>query len=154
MPKATILKLLDAGFRAEQFGTPPDFDTAGTGYLARVLEDSEALVRSNVGNLAYDSVQPDSAQIIRLRRAEECAARAELWARRAAFIDGSSVQAMDKAAWQERREYLRHADAAAAECAAWLDAFLAGGESPGEAAVTGLSVGVAVSGPWPQAAAT
>lgn len=153
MPKATIQFLLDSGFRAEQFGMPADFVTASSGYLARVLHDAESLVRANVGNLAYDTTPADSVQNLRLRRAEECAARAELWTRRAAFIDGSSVQGMDSAAWQERREYLRHADNAAAECATWLDAFLAGGETPAEAAVSDLSSGVVVSGPWARATA-
>jgi hypothetical protein len=153
MPKATIQYPLDHGFRAEQFGGPGDFETAGTGYLARVLQDAEALVRTNIGNLEYDAVTDDqSLAWLRLRRAEECAVRAELWSRRAAFIDGSSAQAMDKAAWQERREYLRSADAAAAECAHWLDAFLAGAESPADAAVVGLSGTVVVSGPWPRTA--
>lgn len=76
--------------------------------------------------------------------------RAELWTRRAAFIDSSSVQGLDAAAWQERREYQRQADAAAAECAHWIDAFLAGAESPADAPVVGLSGTVVVSGPWPQ----
>lgn len=153
MPKASIQHALDYGFRAEQFGTPDDFPTASTGYLARVLADAEQLVRANVGNAAYDAViDTGSLAWTRLRRAEECAMRAELWARRAAFIDASSLQAMDKAAWQERRQYERQASAAAAECSHWLDAFLSGAEDPADTPVVGLSGTVVVSGPWPQAA--
>lgn len=154
MPKATIQYLLDAGFRKEQFGAPSDFDQESTGYLARVLEGAESVIRSNVGSAAYDAVtDEESVAWHRLRRAEECAARAELWSRRAAFIDGSSVQAMDKAAWQERKEYQRSADVAAAECASWLDAYLAGAETPEEVSVPGLSGAVVVSGPWQGATA-
>jgi hypothetical protein len=152
MPKASIQYLIDSGFRAEQFGQGTPFD-ADSEYLLRVLAEAEALVRVNVGNAAYDAVT-DAASLayLRLRKAEQEAAKSELWGRRAAFLDGSAVSAMDKAAYQERTQYLRAADAAAATCSAWIDEFLAGGDSPGEAALTGLSVGTVVSGPWPQVA--
>lgn len=150
MPKATIQYLTDAGFRGEQFGDAPDFATATAGYLARVLADAAAMVRSNVGASAYDAVVAESIDETRLRRAEEQAAKAELWTRRAAFIDGSSVQAMDRAAYLERREYLRAASDAQALASYWIDEFLAGGDSPGERAITGMSSGTVTTGPWAQ----
>lgn len=153
MPKATIQYLTDAGFRPEQFGTPPDFDTAGTGYLARVLGGAEDVVRTAVGNAAYDAVVANSIDETRLRAAEECAAKAELWSRRAAFIDGSSAQAYDKAAWAERKQYLAQAADAQACAAYWIDEFLAGGDAPEDRAVTGLSVGIVTSGPFTDACA-
>lgn len=152
MPQATIQYLTDAGFRAAQFGDAADFLTAATGYLARVLADAEALVRSNVGDAVYDAVAAYSLAETRLRRAEEFAAKAELWTRRAAFIDASSVQAMDAAAYLERREYLRAASDAQAQASYWIDEFLAGGDSPGERAITGFAGSTVVTGPWSQTA--
>lgn len=150
MPKATIQHLQDAGFRGEQFGNPPDFDVPSTGYLARVLADAEGVLRASVGAAAYDAVVGGSVDETRLRRAEECVAKATLWARRAAFIDGSSAQSLDQAAYQERREYLRAA-ADQKTCADyWTDEFLSGGDTPAERAITGLSGATVISGPWSQ----
>lgn len=152
MSKATIQYLIDSGFRAEQFGQDTAFADADP-YLQRVLDDAEGLVRINIGNDAYDATtDEESLQYRRLVRAEEEASKAELWSRRAAFIDGSAAQAMDKSVYQERAEYRRAASAAQAAASAWIDAFLAGGEGPGEASMTGLSVGTVVSGPYAQVA--
>lgn len=153
MSKASIQFLIDSGFRAEQFGAAEPFDAASP-YLKRVLANAEEMVRVNVGNAAYDAVTDTSSVAwLRLRKAEEEAAKSELWSRRAAAFDASSSQAGDKANYQERQEYRRAADAAAALSTAWIDAFLAGGDAPGDGAVVGLSIGTVTSGPWSQGCA-
>lgn len=149
MPKATVQQLIDAGFRSEQFGTPDDF-AAADGYLARVIAEASGIVRLNVGGGLYDdTLDQQAASWLRLQRAELCAAKAELWTRRAAFIDSNASQGLDPAAAHlNRREYLLHAKDAQACAAYWIDVFLSGGEGPGEAPVTDSAGSVVVSGPF------
>lgn len=87
MPKATINDLKDFGFRAEQFGTPGDFETATTGYLARLLADVEAFVSDQVGASAYTAAS--GITLVNIKNAEKYFAAAELYRRREAFKDSN-----------------------------------------------------------------
>lgn len=143
MAKVEPQQLMDAGFREEQFGTPANF----TVYLQDVIDDAAAVVRMNVGRAAYDAVTDDSsADYIRLRNAERCAAKAELWMRRAAFVDSNAAQGMDNTAYLNRREYLNHASNAQACAAQWIDKFLMGGDGIRDEPATDMAGGVVVTG--------
>lgn len=136
--------LMDAGFRMDQFGTPADFATS---YLQAVIDDAKALVRLNVGSAAFDAVTTEGApEWTRLVSAVRCAAKAELWTRRAAFVDSNAAQGMDGTAYLNRREYLQHAANAQACAAYWIDAFLLGGDGIQAQPSTDMSGGVVVSG--------
>lgn len=141
-------QLKDAGFRAEQFGTPSDWDV----YLAAVVVQAGDVVKLNVGVARYDAVvAADDGDIgkIRLSKAEFCSAKAELWTRRAAFIDSNAAQAMDGAAAHlNRRAYLDHAKEAQACAAHWMDAFMLGGDDEYSQPVSDLSTGAVVTGPF------
>ena len=53
MPKATITDITNAGFRAEQFGSPADWLTASTGYVAVELARAGRWVEARIGATAY-----------------------------------------------------------------------------------------------------
>jgi hypothetical protein len=154
MPKATIQDVTDAGFRAEQFGTPADWATPATGYVARVLADAAVWVTDRVGATAYAAATAEAqpAQFLRLKRAELCAAKAELWRRRAAFLDANAFRALEgnPSAAAERTSYLAHAQAAEECMLNNLDLFLTGGDAT--ALGSGASIGHVESGPFRTAA--
>lgn len=112
--KVSIQDIEDGGFRAEQFGTPLDWSEAGTGYLARVIERASAWARGRLGTAAYDAADAVTGEHI--RSAELCWVRAELWKRRAAFIDSNAASALDNLVHADRREFEAQA-ARAMECA-------------------------------------
>lgn len=147
MPKATIQDVTDAGFRAEQFGTPADWPTAGTGYVARVLADAATWVADRVGQDAYDAAT-SGAQALRLKRAELCWTKAELWRRRAAFLDANAFRALEgnPSAAAERTSYLKHAEEAETCALNNVDLFQSGGDSA--ALGSGAAVGYVETGPF------
>lgn len=126
MPKATIQQLIDAGFTSQQFGSPADFTTATTGYLARVLLVASAWVSERLGAGIYAALvtTTDNAYVFAVQ-AEQYRAIAELWRRRAAFFDSAGRAGMQDTEYSERREYLAHA----AEAQAMADAYLADAQS-------------------------
>lgn len=141
MAKVAIQDVLDAGFRKEQFGTPADFETASTGYLARVIADAEVWSRSAVGDSAYDAATGGSPGEFRLKRAELCFVKAELWRRRAAFLDSNAQSALEggNGTYLERREFKVHAEQADICAQYWLTQFLTGGTAA--AAGSGVAMG-------------
>ena len=146
MPKVTVQDVKDAGFRKEQFGTPEDWETADTGYVARVIADAATTVTDRVGQAAYDAAT--GAQALRLKRAELCWVKHELWNRRAAFLDANAVRALEgnPSAASERKSYLEHA-AAALECALNnTDQFISNGDAA--ALGSGASFGHVETGPY------
>ena len=147
MAKVAIQQIIDAGFSSAQFGTPADWDVPATGYLARLIDDAAVWVAAKVGQPAYDAAVSGVA-LLRLTRAELCAAKAELWRRRAAFLDANAQSALDGAngEYLNRREYLSHANHADACAQFWVDEFT----SQGQAALEGsaVSLGHVVSGPY------
>lgn len=147
MPKITISDITDSGFRAEQFPPAPDFLAATAGYLARVIALAEATARTRVGSTAYDGATvTSSVAYYRLHRAELNLAKAELWRRRAAFVDGNAAHSSDQSEYLNRREYLAHAR----ECDELADAaiaeFIAGGDGPATGLMADFSLGVVESG--------
>lgn len=139
MPKVDLQYIQDSGFRAEQFGTPDAWDL----YVKRLTADAEAWVRSRVGASVYAS--PDAFVSRCLVEAERCWCRAELWRRRAAFLDSNAFTAMGPSAAAERRTY--HDQAAAAQTCAedWVASALAG-QNVG--AGNGVSLATIETGPF------
>jgi len=150
MPKVTIQDVTDAGFNAKQFGTAPDWATAVTGYVARVIAEAAVIVEDRVGSAAYAAATSEDqpAQFQRLRRAELCAVKAELWRRRAAFLDGNAFSALEgnPSASSERRSYLQHAEDAEGCMLSNIDLFLSGGDVA--ALGSGARIGVVETGPF------
>lgn len=149
MPKVTIQDVTDAGFRAEQFGTPADWDTAtlpAVSYLDRIIADAATYVADRVGADAYAAAA--GAQALRLKRAELCWVKAELWRRRAAFLDSNAFSALEgnPSASTERKSYEAQA-LSAEECVLNnIDLFLSGGDST--ALGSGAAMGHVESGPF------
>ena len=145
MAKATIQDLQDFGFKAQQFGSPSDFAAAGTGYLARVLNDVAVFVRDQVGAAAYDAQGAGTLAERHTRLAEKYFAAAELTTRRETFKDSdarlvgadgleapvsrslNTAQRLDDIAWG----YLARV-------------------VPGAGATGGVAVGHTQSGPFPE----
>lgn len=148
--KVTLQDITDAGFRAEQFGTPADWDTPGSGYLARLMARAELWARGRFGSGAYDQLSEASPEHEALRAAEGCFVAHHLWKRRAAFIDSNAVSSREDTTYLNRREFEAQA-ARALECAESSMAIAIGGPhaAPGHAVV----LTAAVSGPflpgWP-----
>lgn len=142
MGKAAAQDLIDAGFRAEQFGTPADFSA----YLTAILGDASTWASAAVGTTTYANAS--GLAELNLKRAEIAFAKAELWRRRAAFIDGNAESALETAnlAYLNRREYLAQAAAADDEAQRYIDLVLAGGDAT--ALGGGVAMGYAESGPF------
>lgn len=143
--KVSIQDITDAGFRAAQFGTPADWDSAGSGYLARLIARAEVWARGRYGSGAYDSVAQDTPAHESLRAAEACFVAHHLWKRRAAFIDSNAASSHDNQVYLDRREFEAQA-VRAWECAEANMAQAISGptETPGQAVV----LAHAVSGPF------
>lgn len=152
MAKATIQQVLNCGFRAEQFGTPADFETATTGYLAQLIADASVMVAAAVGAAAYAAAVAPSIGELRLRNAELCACKAELWKRRAAFLDHNAMASLGEAVSREREAYLKHA-AEAFDCYRfWVAEFTTDGQADQDAG-SGVTTGYAETGPYATEAA-
>ncbi|MBB5885470.1 hypothetical protein DYQ93_11425 [Xanthomonas sp. LMG 8992] len=118
--KVSKQDIADAGFRAEQFGTPKgtgesSWDGAG-GYLERIIARAEAWARGRLGSVAYDAAPLDTPRGERLRSAELCWVSAQLWKRRAAYLDSNAVSSRESMIYLDRREYESQATRAF-ECA-------------------------------------
>lgn len=140
--KVTVQDIEDAGFAPAQFGSPLDWSVDGTGYLARVIARASLWAHGAFG-LAYDAVPENSPAFEHLRAAELCWVRAELWRRRAAFIDSNAVSAMDNLVHADRREFEAQA-ARAWECAQDAMALATGGGPRG----SGLGFAAVETGPF------
>jgi hypothetical protein len=92
MSIATKSDLTAYGFQAEQFGNPGDWSTA-SGYLETILADAAAWARPEVGATVYDAAETagSGSNWQAIRQAEKYYAVAELWRRRAAFIDSAAA---------------------------------------------------------------
>ncbi len=143
MGKAAAQDLIDAGFRAEQYGTPADFSA----YVTAILVDASTWASAAVGTTTYANAA--GLSLLNLKRAEIAFAKAELWRRRAAFIDANAESALETAnlAYLNRREYLAQATAADDEAQRYIDLVLSGGDAL--ATVGGIAMGYAETGPFP-----
>lgn len=142
MGKAAAQNLTDAGFRAEQFGTPADF----AAYVGAILADASTWASAAVGTTTYANAT--GLAELNLKRAEIAFAKAELWRRRAAFIDANAESSLETAnvAYLNRREYLAHATAADDEAQRYIDLVLSGGDVT--ALGGGVAMGYAETGPF------
>lgn len=140
--KVSIQDITDAGFRAEQFGTPADWGTTPGGYLARLMVRAEAWAVGRFG-AGYASVT-EGPVFERLRAAELCFCSAELWKRRAAFIDSNAASSLERMAYLDRREFEEQARRAQ-ECA---EANMALAIDPQAPAGTGGALAFVTTGPW------
>lgn len=125
--KVTRQDIEDSGFRREQFGTPSDWDTATSGYLARLMARAEIWAQGRFGLAAYAAVPSSSVTEERIRSAELCWISGHLWKRRAAFIDSNAVSSMEGLAYLDRREFDAQATRAF-ECAEENMVLAIGGE--------------------------
>ena len=90
MAKAVPSDLTDLGFAAEQFGSPDDWSTAESGYLARVIAGVAVEVEAEVGTAVYAAA--DGLTLARIERAERELASAELWRRLEQFERSAAVR--------------------------------------------------------------
>jgi hypothetical protein len=142
MGKAAAQDLINAGFRAEQFGMPADFSA----YVTAIVTDASTWASAAVGTTTYANAT--GLPLLNLKRAEIAFTKAELWRRRAAFIDANAESAMETAntAYLNRREYLAQAAAADDEAQRYLDLVLSNGDAT--ALGGGVAMGYAESGPF------
>lgn len=113
--KVNIQDIEDAGFRAEQFGTPDDWREQPDGYLARLILRAQQWALGRLGDAAYEAATA-GLTFERIRSAEVCWVSAHLWRRRAGFIDSNAVSSLERMAYLDRREFEAQA-ARAMECA-------------------------------------
>ena len=85
--KIAIQNITDLGFQPSQFGSPPDWVTEATGYLARIINRIGVVVADVVGITTYESIT-GGALLSHLERAEEQFVAAELWRRMEGFERG------------------------------------------------------------------
>lgn len=141
MSKAAITDIVNAGFRAEQFGNPADWATATTGYVAVELARAGRWAEARLGAAAYAAAVAGQYVFDLLVLAETHRTASALWRRRASFCDANISVGLQESQYMERREYLAHAaEADAAAEQAISDAIVENGgsvELPG----TGISVG-------------
>lgn len=143
MAKATVQNLLDAGFRPEQFGSPPDFE-GDTGYLGKVLTVSGRWAEQRFGLAAYAVVAAPSFVHDALAHAETYHASAQLWRRRVGFLDANAMASRDAGfEYLNRREMLAHASECDDQAELWI-----GKAIDGPASVDGsaIAVGLVESG--------
>ncbi|WP_115513051.1 MULTISPECIES: hypothetical protein [Xanthomonas] len=145
--KVTIQDIIDAGFRAEQFGTPLGDEAASwnqaDGYVDRLLTRVERWARGRLG-VQYDAIEVITPQGEALRSAELCWAKAQLWNRRAGFVDSNAATSLDNMAYLNRREYEAQAERAAA-CA---ESFMQQVIDPTEPVGIAIGIAAAERGPW------
>lgn len=145
--KVTIAQITDDGFRAEQFGTPADWATGDTGYLARLIADASLWVQRTISAATYTAAPSGGTLEYAIRMAELCWCRSVLWKRRAAFLDSNAFAGLQSGAAPERKQYLEQA-ADALQCAQdWLASAAAGG-SDDVPAGTGITLASTETGPY------
>ncbi len=143
MPKVTVQEVKDAGFRAEQFGTPASFDL----YLETIIADAGTWSSDQVGAAVY-AATTSGIGLLRLRRAELCFVKAQLWRNRMAFLDGNAQSSLEgnASAANERKTYEQHAADADLCADYWLLQFTTNGNAP--AAGSGAVMGHITTGPF------
>lgn len=145
MGKVTVAQIIDDGFRAEQFGTPADFVTAESGYLARLIADAVLWVQRKIAPAVYTAAA--DSQLYAIRMAELCYCRSQLWKRRAAFLDSNAFSNTQSGAAPERKQYLDQSNDAWQCALDWLATAEAGGADDAFSGVGAVLVS-AESGPY------
>lgn len=114
-PSAQVQRLLDEGWRVEQFGgalSPSDFED----YLEACMDQAKRWAEHHLGAAIYAGLPATSYERDCCNRAEVCFAASILWRRRASFFDAAGTHDLDSPAATERAQYLSHAQGAM-ECA-------------------------------------
>lgn len=140
--KVTIANLKDCGFRKEQFGRSADaagFDALLTEIVGEAGRWAEARIGASVYAAATTGVTFD-----RLKLAEQYKASAELWRRRAAYIDGNATTGLEAAQYAERRQYFADAKSCDELADAWLA--VAVSDNPADVPGSALAVGLTETG--------
>ncbi|MGN6235001.1 hypothetical protein [Dyella sp.] len=119
-PKASVDDLKDEGFTASQFGSPTDFDTAATGYLAKVLKSAGLWVEQKLGAPTYAALVDSTYAWDCARQAEVGYASAELYRRRYTFVESNASSALAKDQAMVLTELRRRAAEALDNAKYWL----------------------------------
>lgn len=151
MSKATTTDLREEGWRADQFGgdfaNPAAFDA----YLTTVLGEASRWAEQQIGAANYAAATAPSYLFDCLKRAERCYANAELWKRRAKFLDSQGNTGLEQSDYLNRREYYAHANESW-DCAqdSMRRALRAAGVDPSVMDdIPGFAVGHIETGPFP-----
>lgn len=98
MSIAQIADVTAYGFRDEQFGTPGDWSDSG-GYIDTILEDAKSWARPAVGSSVYDTAESagSGSNWQAIRQAEKYFTVAELYRRRAAWVDSAAFSSENEA---------------------------------------------------------
>lgn len=116
MAKATTQDIEAIGFTATQFGDPADWSDV-SGYLDALLTAAALEVREAIGASTYDGAGSGSFTEHRIIEAEKYLVAAELWRRRAVFIERATVTGQRDSSVDEQTRCYKNA--MAAEDAAW-----------------------------------
>lgn len=150
-PKASLQDLLDEGFTASQFGMPADFDTASTGYLARVMKSASLWVEQKCTAAIYAAMPTGSYAEDAARQAEVAYASAELFRRRYTFMDGNASSALAKDQAMVLTELRKRAADALQTAQYWLgEAIRASGADDSDTYDgSGMATGMVETGRYP-----
>jgi hypothetical protein len=150
-PKASVQDMKDEGFTASQFGSPADFDTATTGYLAKVLKSAGLWVEQKMGVATYAALPVGSYAEDCARQAEVGYATAELYRRRYTFVESNASSALAKDQAMVLTELRRRAAEALQTALYWLgEGMRASGVDDGAVYDgSGLASGVVETGRYP-----
>lgn len=141
MAKVTHRQIERLGFTPDQFGAPGDW-LAPDGYLAEVMNDVAAFVQEQVGSAVYGAAT--GTHLVTITDAEKALVSAELWRRRASFLDAGASLSNSDTGFLMIREYLANAEGAE-QRGLDLIALVSGASVRG-----GVSVGIVASGHLPR----
>lgn len=151
MGKASISDVVNDGWSSEGFGSPSDWLTASTGYIALALADAAVWCadRFGVDATAYNAISASTAVGVLLKRAELLYVAHLFWRRRARFVDSAATTQLVENKHLTIREYTSLSEQALVDAEqAISDALVANGddaETPGSGIAVGYVQGGAFS---------
>lgn len=152
--KAAISDITDFGFQPQQFGDPDNWDTADTGYVARVLKDVAREVRVAVGAARYDAAADDGSDAQQLdftniKRAEVYLAAAVLYRRLEAWNSGNTRVGRDGETEAPNARVLNNAD----RMTTLANEYIARVQVVSNTSGANPAFGMVETGPYPETAA-
>lgn len=148
MGKASITDVVNDGWSTEGFGSPADWTTATTGYIALALADASTWCadRFGVDATAYNAIVATTAVGVRLKRAELLYVAHLFWRRRARYFDSAATVQLVENKHLTIRQYSELSEQALVDAEqAISDALVANGEEA-ETPGSGLAVGYVQAG--------
>lgn len=148
MGKASITDVVNDGWSTEGFGSPADWTTATTGYIALALADAATWCadRFGVDATAYNAISASTAVGVLLKRAELLYVAHLFWRRRARFFDSAATVQLIENKHLTIRQYSELSEQALVDAEqAISDALVANGEEA-ETPGSGLAVGYVQAG--------